>query len=68
MVAVPCLSEETNCLPTLGGWVLARRAGGHQSRAALQSNLDILLGLGSLPRTRYQVGIGLGQELLQKPE
>lgn len=62
---VPCLSEEINCLPTLGGRGLARLVGGHQGRVALLSNLDILLGFCSLRQTRYQVGIGLGQELLQ---
>lgn len=54
------------CLPTLGSRVPARLAGGRQSRVSLQSNLDILLGFCSLPQTRYQVGIGWGQELLQK--
>lgn len=56
------------CLPTLGSRVLARLAGGRQSRVSLQSNLDILLGFCSLPQTRYRVGTGWGQELLQKSE
>lgn len=68
MDTVPCLLEETNCLLTLGGRVLTRLMGGCQSRVVLQSNLDILLGFGSLPQTRYQVGIGLGLKLLQKSE
>lgn len=53
-------------LPTLGSKVLARLAGGRQSRVSLQSKLDILLGFCSLPQTRCQVGIGWGQELLWK--
>ena len=52
-------------MPTLGGRGLARLVGGHQGRVALLSNLDILLGFCSLPQTRYQVGIELGQGLLQ---
>lgn len=64
----PCPSEKTNYLPTLDGKVLARLVGDYKSRAAFQSNLDILLGFRSLPQTKCQVGIGLGQELLQKSE
>lgn len=60
------LSSVWVCLPTLGSKVLARLAGGRQSRVSLQSNLDILLGFCSLPQTRCQVGIGWGQELLRK--
>lgn len=62
------LSEDINCLPTLGGRGMARSVGGREGRVDLQSNPDTLLGFCSLPQTKYQVGIGLGQESLQESE
>lgn len=53
-------------LPTLGGRGWPGSVGGREGRVDLQSNPDTLLLCSS--QTKYQVGIGLGQESLQESE